>query len=671
MQLFAVDMLVRSRQLHGIDLHLRYVERTPSRLVLHLAFYNNGSENVAFVRGADPKAARLRGVEPPTPSAIDPTFAAGIAPAGTWYAGGATNGTISFAASAGPQFTLEFPGFAPLPFRLDTPLREAPEPAPAPDGSNQLGFELVGTRPTAPRVTIGAVRVTPAALEIHLAIASQLGDEASGSGTQLMDAVLFDARWNQSRPSEVSADAQAGPASGAARVLRFARPTAGDVVLLQLPGYPLVRLPLRAGVEPALAQASDLPPSVEPRPIVAAATPGPAGEPRALDAGSGTDGLIEQLNRSLRGHDRAAYLGLFTPELRPDQSQLFDSIAALPLENVVFRVGGEPQNGSSGRYVLPVTVSYAVRDVDPSNMFTSTIDLDLQREGTQWRIAGIGGELPYWMYGPAAAQRVGAFWVFYRPAMRQDLPLITQQTAAAWERVTRALPNRARPTNVMFVTETAAEFQALTGRDPARLLGLTLSRYVLDRAGITIRGAAFYINGAAFRTDARQDLQRTIAHELTHLVLAPETMPFTPLWLVEGIAMYVSQDLPAATMRSAIASRTVDSFDLQSFTAAGSFVAGGRTAEQTELDYALSAYLMRYLVETYGWDRVTAFYHSFAGLPFDRVRGRLAAVGENESEATLGAVAAELTPGQFEAVFGADLATSGRDFKRWLVTQLK
>src|SRR3712207_6622565 len=44
--IFAVDTLVRSQQLAGVDLHLRYAERTAAGLVLHLAFYNNGSQDL-------------------------------------------------------------------------------------------------------------------------------------------------------------------------------------------------------------------------------------------------------------------------------------------------------------------------------------------------------------------------------------------------------------------------------------------------------------------------------------------------------------------------------------------------------------------------------------------------------------------------------------------------
>src|SRR5687767_4424980 len=51
--LFAIDALVRSRQLPGVDLHLRYAERRAGQLILHLAFYNNGAEDLAYVQGID------------------------------------------------------------------------------------------------------------------------------------------------------------------------------------------------------------------------------------------------------------------------------------------------------------------------------------------------------------------------------------------------------------------------------------------------------------------------------------------------------------------------------------------------------------------------------------------------------------------------------------------
>jgi hypothetical protein len=44
---FAVDKVVRSTQLAGIDLHLRFVEQTADGLVLHLSFYNNRGQDLA------------------------------------------------------------------------------------------------------------------------------------------------------------------------------------------------------------------------------------------------------------------------------------------------------------------------------------------------------------------------------------------------------------------------------------------------------------------------------------------------------------------------------------------------------------------------------------------------------------------------------------------------
>jgi hypothetical protein len=296
------------------------------------------------------------------------------------------------------------------------------------------------------------------------------------------------------------------------------------------------------------------------------------------------------------------------------------------------------------------------------------VSIDFRREGEQWLIANIDGDLPYWMLGPTEARRVEGFWVFYRPALAGELAAIQQETAAALERVRAALPGRVSAINVMFVSESAEEFERLTGRATEHFLGVALSRYLVQDAGIEVAGAAFYINGAAFREDPQQDRQQTITHELVHLALAEQTMPFTPVWVAEGMAMEVSGDLPIETMRTITSTGALAAFDLTAFTAKESFAETQPGGGQIAADYAYSAYLTRYLVSTYGFERFLAFYDSFAEAPLDDIRAELEAA-EGSAGNTLGDLAARLTPERLQESFGIDLPTLERDFKAWLPTQ--
>jgi hypothetical protein len=676
--LFAIDALVRSRELPGIDLHLRYAERTTAGLALHLAFYNNGTEDVALVSGADPRAARLEGAMPETPVARSPSFEATIAPETGWFVGGATNGTLTFATSAATEFKLHLPGFPPVPFRLDTPIRQAPEPAPAALGRYQFDFEVESARVPGLVLVVDRAAVAANKLDVELTLLSRgPRDIAAASIPRGKDAVLFDARWNQYRPSAADRALAGGtaeegglrPSDQRTGVLRFGRPV-GDVALLKLPGFPLIRLPLRPDDAAAVATAEDLPPSADVRPALAAATPTPgnAARPAAAEARD----LLLSLNRKLKARDRAGYLEAFAPALRDEQAQIFDRVVALPLADVTF-IPGEDAGVLQGDALrgYHANWSYRVRDVDAANVFTARLELELRREGRRWQISRVGGEKPFWAFGPTEARRSGAFWIFYRPNQQAELPAIERESTAAFDQVNAALGERAGEVSVMFVTETADEFKALTGREPERFLGAALSRYIVAGDHIDVVGAAFYINGAAFAADQIQQRQQTIAHELTHLALARVTMPFTPLWLVEGAAMEVSRDLPEATMRDRYAAGEIDRWSLQELTARHSF-ATNASDDETAVDYAYAAYLARYLVETYGFDRFRAFYEGFANVPVESVRSELAgAQASGAADQTLGALATRLLPDQLRVAFGVEPTALERDFKRWLPGQLK
>jgi hypothetical protein len=382
--------------------------------------------------------------------------------------------------------------------------------------------------------------------------------------------------------------------------------------------------------------------------------------------------LLAGLGQKFETGDRQAYLDAFVPDVQSEQGEIFDRMRALPLVAMTLAPGGGGTLEGDQLLGYQATWAYRVRDVPPPHIFGTKVTLDFKRDAGRWRIASIEGEVPFWAYGPAEARRVGAFWIFFRPAAEPQVTTIGDEATAALETVKKALPDRASPVYVMFVAESAEEFAMLTGRNPEHFLGAAVSRYQIGETGIEVSGGSFYLNGAAFRADSRQNRQQTMVHELTHLVLAPRTMPFTPVWLVEGMAMEVAEDLPVVTMRAAYDSGNANTWSLQAFTGKRAFGALDSSGEQTAIDYAYAAYLARYLVATYGFDHFVAFYDSFADVPFEAVRdGFVQSEGAPESDEAMGGLAQRLTPEKLQAAFGIDLPALERDFKAWLATQMQ
>jgi hypothetical protein len=105
-------------------------------------------------------------------------------------------------------------------------------------------------------------------------------------------------------------------------------------------------------------------------------------------------------------------------------------------------------------------------------------------------------------------------------------------------------------------------------------------------------------------------VEAIIAHELAHIVvgLAADN-PFTdlPRWLDEGLAMFAEDDEPVdnlATLR-----RAVRRDDLLSVRSMSSYPG---QAEMVDLFYGEAYSVVKFLVETYGRERMNAFLGVFA-----------------------------------------------------------
>lgn len=663
---YLIDTLTRSQALPGVDFHLRYAERAGQRLTLHLAFYNNGPSDLAQVQGVDIHAVRLVGARSEAPVEASASLENGIVPAGGWLSGGATNGSLVFDAGTASDFSLLLPGFGAVPFRLDTPLLAPPEASPASPGQSQPDFEVQSTDNPEVILVVEAVELTDSALDITLVVHDP---QELGPGDATLEAVrravVFDTRWNQYRSEPgpaIFSDPVGGEIAAEALVARF-EPPAGDVVLLKAPSFPLLRIPLHPEEPLALATTGDLPPSTVPRELAA--------ETMATIQSQATplDNVLTSLNRALARGTREQYLEHFVPALRETQGQIFDTVRSLPLETVMLqaRAVDVPESSPADSLDYQVAWSYRVVGAEPDERLSAEAELTLQHEAERWQIARLASQGPFWALGPTEAEQAGPFWIFFRPGARSRIAALKADLAVALQQVEQRLPDRAGATHVMFVTETPQEFADLTGRDPQRFSGLALSRYRIDASGITTTEATFYINGATFQTVIEADRRQTLVHELTHLLLAPTTMPFTPVWLVEGMAMEVANDLPAVTMQAQIVAGALDTFRLDAFTMQSAFGLHDPGGTQTAADYSYAAYLARYLVERYGFEAFLAFYDSFAEVPIEAIRGDLD-VGEVQQDLnrTFGTLAGKLTPDRLQAAYGIDLATLEQDFVAWL-----
>jgi hypothetical protein len=592
---------------------------------------------------------------------------------------------LTFAGAQGDPLTLEFPGFPAVELNLDQPIAAAPQAPQPQEGVYTYELEVTSSRLENIALRIEEARVEADALLLTIAFINRNASDITFTSTvKGHDAVIFDGLWQQYRPGQIEQTLDRGiepegsvwGENEANRgTLTFPRPVSGDVILFQFPSYPRIRIPLQTDERATIATEADLPPTAAPRPTpTAAPTPTPL-SPEDQARKDAADVLVA-LSQALDERNRDAYLAAFAPDIREEQAVLFDRIGALPLEDLRVEPGDAEDNGvlSSDRQQLDsyqAEMSWHVRDIDPENIFNAHVEYSLQRQDGRWMITAVGGQVPFWAYAATESKRSGSFWIFYRPEVAEDLPAIEREAEQAFAQVTQVLPNRPRPVNLMQVTATEQEFTDVTERSGARFLGVAAARFRINKAGITITSQAFFINGAAFEEDPQQDRQRTITHELTHLVLSPKTMPYTPAWLSEGAAMFVSDDLPTSVIAGWYREQGPETMSLADLSGKTAFGEHEALDEQTSIDYAYSAFLAKYLVETYGKDAFFSFYDSFAEVPFEAISNDLPRAGDSSVvDASMGSLAQRLTPEKLQASFGVDLPTLERDFETWLGQQV-
>ena len=110
------------------------------------------------------------------------------------------------------------------------------------------------------------------------------------------------------------------------------------------------------------------------------------------------------------------------------------------------------------------------------------------------------------------------------------------------------------------------------------------------------------------------DLQATVAHEITHIVLEHRTQNSfggLPAWLHEGLATTVEAEITERFPYDDIMTRLVDQDDFVSLRGiTGSFPAAGQAAVNA---YAQSNSLVTYIIETWGSEGIAELLEAYAG----------------------------------------------------------
>jgi hypothetical protein len=275
-----------------------------------------------------------------------------------------------------------------------------------------------------------------------------------------------------------------------------------------------------------------------PSPATPASTPSKPGDVEQLEE------LMKRRAAALAAGRPRAYAATAAGPQRDRDREVARNARELPLRDVSLHVDVSDVSGRAA--TLKVRAVYGVRGV--RGTFDTTRRVLARRTKQGWRIRSESAtrERFPWEIGPVQSRRSPHFVVL----APQRLPLDALMTAleAGYARMGDVLKKpRLRRRYLVVVAGGAQAARSLT----ERIRGVESLAAISD-AEVQETGSAKRVSEVVsqrlvvvwppFSALDADGQQRVVTHELTHAALAGVTSGRTPSWLIEGIALYVSED---------------------------------------------------------------------------------------------------------------------------------
>jgi hypothetical protein len=374
----------------------------------------------------------------------------------------------------------------------------------------------------------------------------------------------------------------------------------------------------------------------------------------------------QEQGRRLQNRDQAGYLARFgeASGARAAQARSLAGMVRVPISWIEFAV--PPMQKLEGDELgvpgVVVEMRCLLAGLPRENEFVSRWKCDLRRASVEaeWTVVSYEreGRPSFWDLGFSELVATDHFLVFYQLAAedgKRRAETAGQQLEKARARLLRSrLPLERR--YAAFVIPEKADFRAMTGRDPGAFSGATSAAYTERDGVLRVMNQAMYVNDSHFsslqRRWGKQDRLVTMQHELVHLALAPVTRPWTPVWLVEGIATHYAGQLDrfsAETLRQRLPQgRVLAHLSQQPFMGANV-----GDVDEVWVQYHYSAAAVRWIEREFGEGKLHELYQAFANVK-PKVWESTARTGfeedmELESEAKK-AIRLEMTIGEVERV---------------------
>lgn len=371
-------------------------------------------------------------------------------------------------------------------------------------------------------------------------------------------------------------------------------------------------------------------------------SPGPA---QAADASTAAKlavaGLLEARAAAVLARDKSGYLATIDPratDFRDSQADVFDSLAALPLESWEYSITiTDPFELSSKRrkaldstaWTVEVALRYEIKEFDNAKSRLRLYYTVVQRGG-RWYIASDGdgakagkpSQVGLWDLGKLNVVE-GERSLVLGLGGTSELRQFAREADQAVPRVTKVWGTDWAAKVLVVVPDTQAQMERLSGVDPGHYDQIAaVTRRESGQDADESASDRVIINPALWSDLGTQGRRVVMTHEITHVATHDSNSGAMPTWLSEGFADYVAyetvpvsvelaaQELFAAVRRGKLPDSLPTSRDFSPTNA--------RLAQAYE-----GAWLAcKLLADRHGQDKLVAFYRAvgtagFADAPED------------------------------------------------------
>jgi hypothetical protein len=286
------------------------------------------------------------------------------------------------------------------------------------------------------------------------------------------------------------------------------------------------------------------PPSSKSDGVAKAATPPPTATPKS-DAAQIESLLVERARRIENG-DAAALADTSTGAQAKRDKRLADAARALELEGVTLE---SRETSVQGRFAtVQVFTRYRFLGIDDSE-FSVRSAMKFAKTPDGWRVTDdhpTQGIVAPWQLTNYTVRRSPHF-VALTPT-RLKIDRFMKDLEAGRVTMKRRLPGVKVPKRLLVVVSRSDKDTRALTRDVNALSTLyAIAQASVQDSGpekrvVRVSGQRILIAWRWFKGASRAERRMTIAHEMTHAALVRQTSGRMPAWLVEGMAMYVSND---------------------------------------------------------------------------------------------------------------------------------